>query len=103
MANGPIHTFKQGQIETSIWQGDYQGTVTYSVSNKKSYKTKDGQWKETTFYNDKESLVLSNLLVRCSNYIADLASKNRQQGNGSVSPQQVASSLAPDNTEEVPF
>lgn len=81
MANSPIKKLKHGQIEVAIWQGEYDGKPTYSISAQKSYKPKEGDWKTTTFFDDKEALILANLLRRASDFISD--TKEAAKGGGS--------------------
>lgn len=47
----PIAKKQSGQVQMSVWQGEYNGKPTYSFTFQKSYKDKNGQWQNTNFFN----------------------------------------------------
>lgn len=51
MKSVPIKTKSLGQIQLTLWQGEYEGKPTYSYTVKKSYKNKSGEWVNTDFFN----------------------------------------------------
>lgn len=50
MAKPPVKTLKFGKMELSVWEGEYKGKTTTSYSIQKSYKDKQDEWKQTTFF-----------------------------------------------------
>jgi len=63
-ANKPVKSFRAGGIEASIWENEIQQggqqVTRHSVTIRKQYRDKDGNWKEssTFFPNDLPRLVL---------------------------------------------
>jgi hypothetical protein len=45
----PIKKIFYGKIQGALWEGDYQGKPTYSMSFQKSYKKGD-KWEHTNFF-----------------------------------------------------
>ena len=59
----PIKTKRLGNIQLTVWEGEYQGNKTFSFTVKKSYKNKNGSWENTDFFN-KSDLPLVLALVQ---------------------------------------
>jgi CRISPR/Cas system-associated endonuclease Cas1 len=98
----PIKTIKYGQVELAVWQGEFDGKPTYSYSFQKSYKTKDGQWKQTNFFNDKELLQVGMLIVNATQLKIDANTKKREQNQNTASVSQEVDFNASD-IGNVPF
>ena len=51
MNDKPIKTFKVGGVKASIWQNESQnGEAFFTTSIARSYRTENGEWKETSTY-----------------------------------------------------
>jgi len=70
-SNRPIHSIKANGVEIAIWEGDYKGEPTYSVTLQRSYKTDDG-YKNTGFLRKTDLLITSRLLGQAFDYINDI-------------------------------
>jgi hypothetical protein len=71
MANRPIKNFKSNGIDVAIWQGDFKGEPTYSVTIQRGYKTEKG-YENTGFLRPNDLLVASHLLEQAFDYINSL-------------------------------
>jgi hypothetical protein len=49
--NSPIKVYKKGRVQLAIWQGEFDGKVTYSYSVKKNYfDQKTQSWKDSVYF-----------------------------------------------------
>ncbi len=46
----PINKFSFGKVQGAVWENDYQGKKSYSMTFQKSYQDKDKNWKHTSFF-----------------------------------------------------
>ena len=66
MSKQPAFKFKLGLIIATIWDND----GFYSVDLARSYKDKEGQWKNTTSYGHADLLNIAKSAERAENWIA---------------------------------
>jgi len=76
MSNKVIKKLSIGKCNATLWQGEYQGKPTYSVSFQKSYKAKD-EWKNTNFFTLPD---LRDLYILIG-HIVNKQVKEKQQSN----------------------
>lgn len=77
MSNRPILTIRDGLIKASIWKNEHskttgQGTTIktiYNVDIVRSYKDREGNWKDTTSFSGNELLKVANLSREAYNRI----------------------------------
>ena len=69
--NKPIHNIKANGLDVAVWEGDYKGEPTYSVTIQRSYKTDDG-YKNTGFLRKTDLLIAGRLLGQAFDYINDI-------------------------------
>jgi hypothetical protein len=64
----PAGEYKYGGIKCTIWKNEFEvGKYTYRAQISKSYKDKDGNFKETSQFTLTECLALSKLLEKAFN------------------------------------
>ena len=87
--NKPAYTERFGGLKGTIWRnsGKEGKPDRYTVSYSRSYKTADGQWKETSSLNEIDNLKLGHLVGKVTDRIAELkaAYGTSEQTNGSDS------------------
>lgn len=44
---GPVKQFRVGTVSLAVWENEYDGNVVQSYTLSKSYKDKDGNWKNS--------------------------------------------------------
>ncbi|EMI24075.1 hypothetical protein RESH_05397 [Rhodopirellula europaea SH398] len=72
--NKPAFTERFGGLKGTIWRnpGTDGKPDRYTVSYSRSYKTADGQWKETTSFSAIDNLKLGHLVGKVTDRIAEL-------------------------------
>jgi hypothetical protein len=72
--NKPAFTERFGGLKGTIWRnpGTDGKPDRYTVSYSRSYKTADGQWKETTSFSTIDNLKLAHLVGKVTDRIAEL-------------------------------
>lgn len=78
--NQPADKICYGGIQATIWGNpvkDGDG-IRYSVTYVRSYKTADGQWKDTSSLSEIDNLKLGQLIPKVADRIAELKAANRQ-------------------------
>ena len=72
--NKPAFTERFGGLKGTIWRnpGTDAKPDRYTVSYSRSYKTADGQWKETTSFSAIDNLKLGHLVGKVTDRIAEL-------------------------------
>ena len=102
--NPPIKTFKKGKCQLAIWQGDFQGKVTYSYSIKKTvYDEKTKVWSESIFFSLtdlQDTYFLINTVM--SAYITKMSQPKKAVSQNPVTVQQ-ANNVINGNDEDIPF
>jgi hypothetical protein len=81
--SAPIKSFKNSGLSVAVWEGDYKGTPTYSVTIQRGYKADDG-YKNTEFLRPQDLLLASRLLEQAFDYISTLRNGSRKTNNNSV-------------------
>ena len=83
----PVKEFRMGQIKAAVWENEFDGKKGYSVSLNKSYKAKNGEWKDTQFYNDKD---LKDIIIlftaMLTNKVKSKDNTQQQQNSGAGDP-----------------
>lgn len=67
---GPVKEYRIGGIRASVWQNEFEGKQVSKVAVTKSYKDKEGVWKETNQFTMSECLVLAKLVEKAYNEFA---------------------------------
>lgn len=70
----PIKKFQSGKVQLSIWQNEYGYTYTFQ----KSYKGKDGQWKNVTSFTDADLLDIAFLAQHIKSKVIDAPKKKTE-------------------------
>ncbi|MDA8746450.1 hypothetical protein N9N28_17640 [Rubripirellula amarantea] len=72
--NKPAYTERFGGLKGTIWQnaGKDDKPDRFSVTYSRSYKTADGQWKETSSLGEIDNLKLGHLVSKVTDRIAEL-------------------------------
>lgn len=79
--NQPADTNRYGGIRGVIWNnvGKDGNPDRYSMTYSRSYKTADGQWKETTCLSEIDNLKLGHLIPKIINRITRLKHNRRSE------------------------
>jgi hypothetical protein len=77
-AKQPVHKFRGGGIELSIWENQGDKGLFYSVTHRRSYKQGD-EWKESDSYGEDDLLRLGKLIDEADSWIV---AHRRQQRAG---------------------
>lgn len=82
-SNKPADTIRYGALKGVIWAnpGKDGKPNRYSVNYLRSYKTDDGQWKETTSLGEIDNLKLGYLIPKVADRIAELKHSDRAAEN----------------------
>ena len=78
----PADTIRYGGLKAAIWRNTAQDDpqrIRYTVNYIRSYKTADGQWKETTSFSEFDNLKLGQLYSKVAERISELKIADRQQ------------------------
>ncbi len=69
--NKPAHEIKNGSLKATIWLNTtQQGKKFYSTSFTRSYRTSDGEWRDSGMMNSSDLLLLSKLAELAHQWIA---------------------------------
>lgn len=66
MADQPVFKFKTGLITATIWDND----GFFSVDLSRSYKTNEGEWRNTTSFSHSDLLNVAKCAERAESWIA---------------------------------
>ena len=79
--NKPAFTERFGGMKGTIWKnpGNDGKPDRYTVSYSRSYKTAEGEWKETTSLNEIDNLKLGHLASKVTERIVELKSAYRSE------------------------
>lgn len=91
----PVKTIRLGGVQASIWQDD-EGRV--SASYNKSYKTKEGEWKNTTYFNAEDTALLIAVAHKAISIIGQLKEKKSEAVSNVVQ-----SPTLPLTDDDIPF
>lgn len=58
----PVKSVKSGGCEAAVWMKEFEGKPSFSFSFQKSYKGKDGSWKNTTFFNKTDLMHIRSII-----------------------------------------
>ena len=77
--NKPAFTERFGGMKGTIWKnaGTDGKPDRYTVTYSRSYKTAEGEWRETTSLSEMDNLKLGHLVGKVTDRIAELKSKDR--------------------------
>ena len=78
MTNTPAFKLRDGTITATAWANTSEKGVFYSVDISRSYKTDDGEWKETSSFSGNDALRASNLLTQAYNRTLELKADAKQ-------------------------
>ena len=97
----PIKKTRYGKVEAAIWEDDYNGQKSYSTTFQKSYKAKDGSWKQSSSFSATDMRDLYVLVGALLNRgVKDVTLQSKQADNP-------AKEVFPDSEEvfpdEIPF
>lgn len=82
MPQKPIKTIKLGSIQASIWQHENSDRgPRYSVAVSRHYQ-KDGQWKESEFFDHRDLPVVSKAMDFAYGWIWKRQIANAEKSNG---------------------
>lgn len=62
--NTPIATLRDGAIKAAIWRNETENGARYSVEFSRSYKTAEGEWRDSHSFSNSDLLRLSLLATR---------------------------------------
>ncbi len=82
-SNKPADTIRYGALKGVIWAnpGKDGKPNRYSVNYLRSYKSDDGQWKETTSLGEIDNLKLGYLIPKVADRIAELKLSDRKSAD----------------------
>ena len=73
MDNKPVEKVRVGAVSATIWKNevkkDNKTFVNFSVGISRSYKNKDGEWKETNSYTPSDLPKLGLAIVKAYDYV----------------------------------
>lgn len=84
-SNRPVAEVRDGAMKIAIWRSEPQeegGRVRYDSKLTSSFKTADGQWKETTYLSGSENLRAANLHLQAYNKELELRAQDREAARG---------------------
>lgn len=84
----PICKLSSGTIQAAVWENEFEGKKSRSYSFQKSYKGKDGNWKNTTFFSQTDLLSLGNLCAKiCTEKVKVWAGESKQEAMPEPKPE----------------
>lgn len=66
----PVHRIKRGSIEAAIWENDGKTGPFHSVTFKRSYKTAEGDYKDSHAYTMRDLLDLARCVIETNIWMA---------------------------------
>lgn len=57
----PVLKLSAGPIKLAAWENDREGKKYFSVSIVRVYKDQNGEWKETSYFGDRDLLIVEAL------------------------------------------
>ncbi len=82
--NKPVETLRDGYLKVAIWRNPTDNGYRYSTGPlQRSYKDKEGQWRETEFLSGHEILRGSRLLEKAYDFQLE-QKKQDYEGNGAT-------------------
>lgn len=48
--SAPIKKYSMGKVQGAVWEKEYKGKPSYSMTFQKSYQNKEGKWEQTNFF-----------------------------------------------------
>lgn len=82
MSNKPLKTIKLGFCEAAIWEKDGR----FAATIKKRYKTKDGEYKDTTSFAADDCAIVSVLAAQAAQYMSLAKEKLKTASHGAPLP-----------------
>ena len=76
-ANRPVANIRVGSVQASIWRNQNDNGPFYSTTLKRSYKDKDGSWKDTDSYGPTDLLELAKAADLANTRIIELQAQSR--------------------------
>ncbi len=67
--NRPIESFREGDINVSVWEREVKGRVFQSCSFERSYKDSTGQWRYTRYFGLDDLGRVITLAKRAADYL----------------------------------
>ncbi len=91
--NPPADTIRYGGLKAVIWKNTTQDDpqkVRYTVNYIRSYRNADGEWKDTTSFNEIDNLKLGQLIPKVADRIAELKAADRQHATDEYETEEAA-------------
>lgn len=100
----PIDKLQEGMVKSAIWENESRdGNTFHSATFSKTYKDKDGKYRDTTRFTGDDVLKLSNLARRTHDrmtYYREKAREERAQDGQSYADQRKKAASAKNRTHE---
>ena len=81
----PVMKFRNGSITLSVWgKAKEDGSMNYSFTIQKSYKTRDGEWKNTDFFWESEAgnIIAAGIMESTSAWTMFITLRDRLGASG---------------------
>ena len=91
--NLPADTIRYGGLKAVIWKNtmsEEPQKVRYTVNYIRSYKTADGEWKDTTSFNEIDNLKIGQLIPKVADRISELKLADRQESADNYETEEAA-------------
>jgi hypothetical protein len=82
MSNRPVKTIKLGGIQAAIWEKDGRFSTTF----KRTYKTKEGEWKDTTYFAPEDCAIVSVVAAQAAQYMTTAKDQLKTASHGTELP-----------------
>jgi hypothetical protein len=80
--NPPADVIRDGNLKASIWRNESENGSFYATTFSRSYKDREGQYRETNSFVAADLLKLSKLADQAYERTNDLRREDREQGRG---------------------
>lgn len=75
----PVHKLRENALSAEVWENKLENGVHHNVTFSRSYRDKEGNWKQSTSFGEKDLLSLGHLASRAHDAIRNRRMEMREQ------------------------
>lgn len=74
----PVRKLKEATLNAEVWENKYEKGIQHNVTFSRSYRDKEGNWKSTSSFGERDLLSLQHLAGRAHDAIRERRTEMRQ-------------------------
>ena len=79
--NKPLHTIRDGSLKATVWKNESEKGPWLSVDFSRGYRTRDGDWRDTSSFRGDDLLKLSFLAQKAYAYTLKYRDATRERNS----------------------